>query len=225
MSAYKMKYIIANWKMNMDLRAITLWYEEFEKNFPVKNPDCKIIIAPSFVHVPLLKEFPDNSLEIATQDVSQNEKGAHTGDVGVFQIKEFCRYSLVGHSERKEPMDTVIKKRDLCLKENIIPIVCFKDLKDVVKVWIKGTLLAWEDPQNISVNGVYKDKDPKDIEKGVAQIRKLIPAEAALIYGGSVNEKNIQNLVKIDGLDGVLVGNASLDPKHFTEIIKAFFPD
>ena len=50
----------------------------------------------------------------------------------------------------------------------------------------------------------------------------MIPEGTPLIYGGSVNENNIKDIAKIQELDGVLVGNASLDPKTFASIISAY---
>ena len=214
-----MKYFIANWKMNMGIKEVVAWVESYSRaSSKIKN--TKVIIAPSTPHLPLLSEVNQRlNFEISAQDVSAFEKGAHTGEIGTFQIKEFCKYSIVGHSERKESFDTVIAKRDFCLKEGITPIVCFVKTPDAPKLYKAGVILAWEDPSNISLNGTYRDKDPKEVAGGVAQIRSFLPEEAILIYGGSVNRENIKDLAKIQGIDGVLVGNASLDPNHFIDII------
>lgn len=222
-----MKYVVANWKMNMNLEKMTQWVEFFGRSEVYKDnllnkskPRVEIIIAPSLVHIPMIYEFSQNlGIKVCSQDVSAQEKGAHTGEVGAFQIRDFCRYTLVGHSERKENRDVVTEKRDRCLEEGVIPIVCFVNPEDLPYLHKKGVVVAWEDPENISKNGVYKPKDPETISKIAKEIRKIIPKETPLIYGGSVNENNIKGIVDINEIDGVLVGNASLDPKIFTDII------
>ena len=218
-----MKYIIANWKMNMGLEEITSWTLEFSDFQKHMKPDVEIIISPSAVHIPMIYEvFKKTGIKIASQDVSTEEKGAHTGDIGAFQIKQFCKYAIVGHSERKEDVQTVIKKRDLCLKEGITPIVCFVEPDNLPKLYKDGVLIAWENPQNISKNGVYNPEDPEIIRTVVKEIRKIIPSEAPLIYGGSVNKQNIEDIGKIEEINGVLVGNASLDPKIFSDMIRYY---
>ncbi|HQK41537.1 MAG TPA: triose-phosphate isomerase, partial [bacterium] len=72
---------------------------------------------------------------------------------------------------------------------------------------------------------VYRAEDPAKISAITNEIRKMIPPEAKLIYGGSVNEKNASPISKINGLNGVLVGNASLDSEIFAAIIRYYVQD
>jgi len=217
-----MKYIIANWKENMGFEDLVSWVESFTGFIKHISPE-EVILAPSFPFIPIVYELSKTStIKIASQDISIDEKGAHTGEMGAFQLKEFCKYAIVGHSERKEDINTVVKKRDICLKEGITPIICFVNPIDLPKLYTEGVVVAWEDPQNISKDGVYNPKDPDTISQIAKEIRKIIPANTPLVYGGSVNEKNISDIAKIPELDGVLVGNASLDPKTFADIIGAY---
>lgn len=218
-----MKYIIANWKMNMGLEDIESWVSSFSDFKKYLRPDMEIVIAPSNIHIPLINEvFGKTGIRIGAQDISLEEKGAHTGENGAFQIKEFCKYSIVGHSERKEDKETVIKKRDVCLKEGITPIVCFVEPSNLSDLHKEGVIIAWENPKNISKEGVYNPENPEVIREIAKEIRKMIPPKTPLIYGGSVNETNIEAISKIDEIDGVLVGNASLDSKIFLDIIRCY---
>jgi len=215
-----MKYFIANWKMNMSLKDIVSWLEEFSKLELKQDLNRHIIICPSFPHLSLLKEVSGKiGFEVGAQDLSMFEKGAHTGETGNFQLKELVNYCIVGHSERKESVDTVIIKKDLCIKAGIIPLVCFVDKKDLTKLDTKGVILCWEDPNNISKDGVYREKNPLDIAKEMREIKERVSKETVIIYGGSVNRENIKSLNEIKEIDGVLVGNAGLDPNHFADII------
>jgi len=218
-----MKYIIANWKMNMDLDSLIKWLASFSQFKKTQPRGVEVVVAPSFIHIPVVFELSKKiPIKLASQDVSLEERGSHTGECGAFQIKDFCKYAIIGHSERKENKEIIIKKRDLCFKEGIIPIVCFVKPENLPDFYKKGCLIAWEDPNNISVNGVYRAQSADQIREIAKEIRKILPKEASLIYGGSVNEGNIAEIAKIDDLDGVLVGNASLDSKSFANIIKTY---
>jgi len=232
-----MKYVIANWKMNMDAKDLADWVGPFSRYYKKIKKDWKkrkipeekwpkIILCPSLVFVPAVCEISQKmGVETGVQDVSPFDRGPHTGETGAFQIKGFCRYAIIGHSERQEPVEIVARKRDVCLREGITPIICFVNPADLIKLYKEGCIMAWEDPQNISVNGVYRAEDPAKISAITDEIRKIIPPEAALIYGGSVNEKNASSISKINGLNGVLVGNASLDSEIFAAIIRYYVQD
>lgn len=232
-----MKYVIANWKLNMDSKDLSNWVGPFSKKYQNIKKDWKkrriieerwpkILLCPSLVYIPAVAEISQKmGVEVGAQDISPFEKGAHTGENGVFQIKNFCKYSIIGHSERQEHIEVVARKRDLCLKEKITPIVCFVNPGDLLKLYKEGCIMAWENPQNISVDGVYRSEDPAKISAIAQEIRKIVPPEARIIYGGSVNERNAFAISRISDLDGVLIGNASLDPEIFASIIRYYVQD
>jgi triosephosphate isomerase (TIM) len=219
----KVRYIIANWKMNMDLADITRWFDVFKKQNLTQNPNRKIILAPSAPYLGLLSELKtDANFSLAAQNVALKTKGAHTGEMGIFQIKNFCEFAIIGHSETGETFETARQKRDLCLQNGVIPIVCIADQTLLIKATAPGALVTWEDPSTISVDGKYQAHDPKQIQSDILNLRKSLPASEPLIYGGSVNRQNVEDLANINGLDGILVGNASTDPVHFAELISKF---
>ena len=232
-----MKYVIANWKMNMDPKDISAWVGPFSKKYKDIRNDWKrrriieerwpkVILCPSTIYVPAMSDITQKiGVEIGVQDVSPFERGAHTGEVGAFQIKNFCRHAIVGHSERQEGTVVAARKRDMCLGERITPIVCFTNPSDLLNLYKEGSIMAWEDPQNISVNGVYRAEDPSNISAIAKEIRKIVPHHIPLIYGGSVNERNALSISRISDIDGVLVGNASLDSDIFASIIRYYVQD
>ncbi len=210
-----MKYVIGNWKMNMQKKDMEEWINNFSFN-PIM--ELQVIVAPSAIHIP---QIILDGVELAAQDVSLLDKGAHTGELGAFQIKEYCKFCIVGHSERNEPREIVYKKRDMCLEQGVTPIVCFVNTEQLLDSYKEGALTAWEDPKNISKNGVFVDQSFDSIKSTYNEFAKILP-EVDIIYGGSVNRNNIGNLVTLPNLAGVLPGHASLDPQHFKEIIEAF---
>lgn len=206
--------------MNLNKNDIIAWASTFNAAFE-KPKNVTVILAPS---APYLGEIAQNvkNVEVAAQDVSIYEKGAHTGDFGAFQIKDFCKYAIVGHSERAESLDLKNKKVEQCIAGKITPIICIASVAEFELYRDVPALLAWEDPNNISVQGQYRDAPIDAVKNTVREIRKVIGDKKPLIYGGSVNRQNVHDLANIDGLDGGLVGNASNDPLHFIELIKAF---
>ncbi len=213
-----MDYFIANWKMNMAVTNIGTWLSVWKKlttAHPIPHKS-KVIIAPSYIHLPLLINI--EAVNLAAQNVSEFEAGAYTGEVGLFQIRDFCKYAIVGHSELGEPHALVMRKAKKCIENNIIPIICFVNAHKVKDFYIENALLAWEDPENISKDGVYNPKPAADIENTVTKMKADLPQNTKIIYGGSVNTSDIQSLKKIENLDGVLVGSASLDADHFYTI-------
>lgn len=216
-----MRYAISNWKMNLSTQDVLSWVEKAQKNPQVfLNPNVRVVVCPSFIHIPLLKEASSKlGFHLGSQNISLYEKGAHTGEVGAFQVKEFCRYTIIGHSERDESQSQVISKIDLAMGHDLVPIVCFANPEDATVFNKQKALLVWEDPKSISENGVYKSKPVQEIQDTLSQIELSLESSNTLIYGGSVNKENIQELSKIKSLGGVLVGNASLDFNTFADII------
>lgn len=204
------KYAIANWKMNLSLNDITKWLNNFQY-----TGNVKVLLAPSYPYLGLI-----DHTRCSAQNVSVKEQGSHTGETGIFQIKDFCTHCIIGHSERKESKKIVLEKRDLCLNNGVTPIVCLSNPEESYDYYRSGTLLAWEDPKNISVGGVLNQIDINEIKNVIYKMKKALPEEAVLIYGGSVNRQNIPALNNTTLIDGVLVGGASLDPQHFMDIIK-----
>jgi len=220
-----MRYIVANWKMSLDLSQIVTWLNIFYKLTPIIPVDKTVILAPSTPYLGLLAELTRNkrtNLQLAAQNVSLLEKGAHTGESGAFQIKDFCKYCIVGHSELREPFEVSLEKRDVCIANALTPIVCFVRAEQGTSAYKDGSILTWEDPRNISSNGKYRAMPEEELKNGISKIKRAAPKEAVLIYGGSVNRQNIEKLAKITQLNGVLVGNASLDPAHFAEVVAKF---
>jgi len=217
-----MRYVIANWKMNMKIKEINQWLNEFSSLIR-ETKNTTIIIAPSYIHIPIVKVFADNypNVKVSAQDTSEKKIGAHTGEINAEQIKELCEYCIVGHSELEKSTETRVQKAKVCMDNGIIPILCSKNPEKEWENVGEEYLLAWEDPTNISKNGVYNEKPFEDIHK---EIKHLIEdlGHNSVIYGGSVNESNSLELAKIAELKGVLVGNASLNPKTFWTIVGNF---
>ncbi len=215
------KLLIANLKQNKTKEQIKEYFVKHNFNF---NENCEVVISPSFVHIDLVKQLGVN-IEVAGQTVSPFSKGAYTGEVGAFQLKELgVKYCIVGHSERRKYFAESSQKVNNQIKEleqvGIIPIICFSHLDEVrqIEIETKNYYLAYEPLDSINTSGTQSNADDnQDIENIFSKVKE-IRDDAFLIYGGSVDENNILRLCEVKGMNGVLVGTASLNVDKFVEI-------
>lgn len=220
------KLVVANWKQNKTLEEAVAWCKEFVRLCSAvqdrsTNVSVLPIICPSMAFVERLAEvLGPAQVALGVQDISPFADGAHTGFVGVGQIKQFVKYAIVGHSEREEDRNIVEGKAELCTNSGITPIVCFKSSSQYKQ--IADAVYALEDPDNISQNGMYRAKSGAEVKELIEGAGRFFGKEAIMLYGGSVNKENAEELARIDGLHGVLVGNASLNPYTFADIVYKF---
>jgi len=217
------KLLIANFKQNKTKAEIERY---FLKNDFGQNPNCLVAIAPGFLHINLAKNICVGA-DIVGQTVSPYPKGSYTGAVGAMQLKDLgVSYCIVGHSERRKYFSESSYLINNQIKElesmGITPIICFSSLDQVRQIEInkKPYYLAFEPVDFINSSGTDSSEadDNKHIEKVFSKVREIM-GECLLIYGGSVDENNIDRLCQVSGISGFLVGTASLNATEFLKII------
>ena len=218
------KVVVANWKQNMDTEEVKKWLSDFGGMVEGFSSNVTVIICPSHPYLFVVAEFAKNYdwISVGSQDISVHEKGTHTGEVGAPQVKNFADFCIVGHSERGEDTAVVAQKIGLAFAAGLIPIICFVKPERLNDLKRDNAILLWEDPGNISHDGVFTPKPVEGIKSGILEIKEKYGIREGLIYGGSINRQNAADLGNIAELDGGIVGGASLDPQHFYEIVKAF---
>lgn len=187
------------------------------------------------------------ALALGAQDVFWAEQGAFTSEVGPAMLRSLgVKYVILGHSERrkfeKETDATINKKIALAVLDKLKIILCVGEplairkkgiaaakkfitrqlLKDLKNIRLKSgdVAIAYEP---IWAIGTGKSDSPEDARvmglfiKSLLQQRKKITPR--VLYGGSVNSKNAGDYVQLRGIDGALVGGASLKVDEFTKII------
>lgn len=215
--------VVANWKLNKSLNEVKAWVSEYNNLLnSYKFKKITPVICPAFPYLYYLKEVIKGA-KTGAQDISLFEKGQYTGEVSAVQIKDYCDYVIIGHSERKkyfgESRETVRAKIKICLKEGLIPIVCIENLEDI-NFSLKEVLVVYEPSTAISKGlGIGNPEDP-NIVRGISHSIKTIEPNAKVLYGGSVSEENIESFVKQGNMNGILVGNESLNAKSFFSICK-----
>lgn len=160
-------------------------------------------------------------------------------------------YVIIGHSERRALGETdklINKKVRAVLEAGLLPILCIgetaeqrkakktqevlniqlkKDLNHLISQSLNHLTIVYEPVWAISTtNG--RAALPEDAKQGALDIKKILTKifgsdakKIRILYGGSVDGENVRDFVFGAGMDGVLVGQASLDAKEFTKIVKS----
>lgn len=218
----KVAFIVANWKSNKVLAEVDQWISQFS-SVKVKL-GVKVIVCPSYVYLPRLKQVVEEGkldVFLGSQDVSPFESGAYTGEVNGLQIKDYAEYVLVGHSERRKKLEEkerlVEEKLTMALKYGLTPIFFVQDENALIPDK-NIPFIVYEPPSSISPGPV---DNPENAEN-VAKLLKEKNPMSNILYGGNVTSENVQNFMKMEHLDGVIVGKASLDPVEFGKIVNSF---
>ena len=231
------KILIGNMKMN-------LTYPEIKEYIEKMKEYNKFIICPSSIYIPY---FIDNGFEVGMQNISEYGQGAYTGEISVTQANSMnIKYSLIGHSERRnkfnETDEIINNKLRKTVSNNINAILCIgetleekeklltkevlkkqiiSDLNEVDEFYLKNIIVAYEPVWAIGTGKVPSMEDIEEIIKYIKQIiNDYYGFNPKVLYGGSINENNINDLIKIDNVDGFLVGGACLVPEKFIKIIE-----
>lgn len=251
----KEKLVIGNWKMNKTFeQADDLIGDIFDllKGF---HKTTEVVICPPSLYLELATDYADaedSNFRIGAQNCSEYKNGAYTGEISAEMLSEMeVEFCIVGHSERRkyfgETDETVAKKVDRLIEQNIIPVVCcgeqLEERKagkhfEIVEKQVKEALfhlpanhfehvvIAYEPVWAI---GTGETATPAQAEEMHAFIRSLVEkqygADVAynlyILYGGSCNPKNALELFSQQDVDGGLIGGASLTASDFVAIVEA----
>lgn len=193
----------------------------------------------------------DSSIAMISQNAYFQDEGAFTGEISMPMLRGIAGYVLVGHSERRhvfhESNDLIRAKVAAAVRSGIKPVLCIGEtlferehyhtnqvisdqltvgLADLTSAEVAKMVIAYEPVWAI---GTGKFARPDDVAEVVTKIRREIaslygndPAnKARILYGGSVDAQNCNAYLQIAGIDGLLVGGASLSVAKFWPIVDA----
>ena len=235
--------------MNLTVNEASLFVHRLD-DLIGKRRGVEIVLAPTMLAVPLHLQVQHHHFNLAAQNFYWRDHGAYTGEVSASQLRGLVQYGLVGHSERRhvfgERSKDIRSKVQAAVRNGITPVLCIGEtaseradgetadvihdqliggLANITSVEVEHIVVAYEPVWAI---GTGKFAAPRDVSRAVKLIRKqikqLFGALAAkhvrVLYGGSVNVDNASAYLQIDGVDGLLIGDTSLDVRAFAEIIK-----
>ncbi|OGZ24630.1 MAG: triose-phosphate isomerase [Candidatus Nealsonbacteria bacterium RIFCSPLOWO2_01_FULL_43_32] len=245
--------IIANWKCNPITLAEAKRNFELIKENTKTAEKVEIVICAPFVFLPILK--PSENVKLGAQDCFWEDRGPFTGEVSPKQLVDVgCQYVILGHSERRrylaEKTEAVNQKIKAALGAGLKVIFCVgsetkipgeemeyqltEGLKGLDKRVFDRLILVYEPVWAISTTKEKVIATPKEAQEGGLYMRKILASlfdaetakAARVIYGGSVDSKNIRGFLDEGEMAGGLVGAASLKSEEFIDIIKnACYPE
>jgi len=240
----KMPIVAGNWKMNKLPSEGMSFVDEVTK-LVLDIRSVSVIFAPPFTG--LFEMNVEPPFHAAAQNCHWEESGAFTGEISIPMIKDCgVHYVIVGHSERRhvfgETNEWVNKKVKGLLSHGLNPILCIGETIDQRKSGeteivlkhqlekgfdsiddIRDCIIAYEPVWAIGT-GVTANIEQVEIAHEV--IREIIGKshgtgnDTHILYGGSVNSDNARDLIQTKGVDGFLIGGASLDANSFASVIR-----
>ena len=245
------KMIAGNWKMNKTVNEAVELAEDvvMETNGTLNEV---VIFPPFTALETVADAIDGKHVGYGAQDLHWEDNGAYTGAISGAMIADICaEYVLVGHSERRtifgENEKIVASKIIAAYRNGLKPMLCVgENLAEreagktarKINMQLKSALrvIAPEDAENLVVAyepiwaiGSGKAATVEDALEVCTLIRNKIgkiftediARKVRILYGGSVNEKNAADF-NVSGIDGVLVGGASLKAESFAKIVRSF---
>jgi triosephosphate isomerase (TIM) len=238
----------ANWKMHLGPEDARGYLKAFRARYN-RRDDRDVWFFPPAVSVEAaaqaVRERTD--LLVGAQDIYWEPKGAFTGAVSAaLALQAGARATLIGHSERRhvfgETDEDTRRKVAAALAAGLVPMLCVgetlaeRDAGHTLAVVVRqlaGALASLDGPtlsrltvayEPVWAIGTGRNATPRDAATVHREIRAWLRGRGAsapsVLYGGSVNAKNVAELLAERELDGVLVGGASLDPEGWAQLVQ-----
>lgn len=244
------KLIVGNWKMNLNVHEASLFVHKLGQKIQRHQDVEVALAPTMLALQPLSLQIHRYHFKLVSQNFYWRDHGAFTGEVSAAQLRGLVDYGIIGHSERRHifhehDKDTRAKVQ-AAFRNQITPILCIGEtahersegetndvlhdqlvggLANTTSAEIEKMVIAYEPVWAI---GTGKNALPHDVIQAVKMIRRqighLYGKEAAesvrILYGGSVTAESAADYLALEGVDGLLVGGASLNDQTFAAIIE-----
>lgn len=244
------KLIIGNWKMNLNMQEASLYLHKLMEVLKPRRDVEVVVSPTTLTLQSLSLQINRRIAKLAAQNCYWRDHGAYTGEVPAAHLRGIADYVLIGHSERRyifiESDKDIRLKVQAAIRNRLQPILCVGEtaqeralgetrdvladqltsgLANVTAEELDRVVIAYEP---IWAIGTGDNAKPVDVKKATQMIRQHIAhlygkkaaEEVRILYGGSITVDSAADYLAISGLDGLLVGAASLDIHQFTEIIE-----
>ena len=238
-------FVIGNWKMNGSADLAATFSNKIES---IRSELSEQVTVALCVPDLLISAFEqEGKIRVGAQNLSEFTSGAYTGETSAQLLTEQgCDLVIVGHSERRqlfaETSEQVAKKAAKALEFGLTPIVCLgetgderkndqtfdvigeqlqavqKELGDqnMEKIW-----LAYEPVWAIGTGLTASPDQAQEVHAWLRNRLGKVGQSLPILYGGSVNAANANNLFAQQDIDGGLIGGASLKVDEFENICRA----
>ena len=242
--------VVGNWKMHTSLAQARALASATAAAADAVGDAVDVGICPPYPWLLPVAEAAGSIVRVGAQDCAPEERGAFTGDVSAAMLAECCRFTLVGHSERRtyhHESDPIVRdKLRQALRHGLEVILCVGETfreresgmaEQVVARQLDGALedaagevaarltIAYEPVWAIGTGQAATERDAAQMAsfiRGELERRFGTAADAVrILYGGSATDRNAPAFLAVPEIDGLLVGSASLDASVFGAMIAA----
>ena len=249
----KLKYFIGNWKMFGDFGDFKIIHSinrfSYKSKKSLKEKKIILCVPSTLIHY-FKKKLKSKFISLGVQNCHYHEGyGPFTGSVNAAMLKKAgAEYIILGHSENRlegESNKLIKKKIISSLNQKLNVVFCigetlyekkrnktFSVLRKQIKSSLKKNfnmnkiIIAYEPVWSIGTNKIPKMNELKNIIKFIKNdFKKILKTKKypKVLYGGSVNDKNIRLFSPISEIDGFLIGGASQSSKKFIDIIRNYY--
>lgn len=245
--------IAANWKMNLNVHEASLLAHQLGKKIKIHRDIEVVLAPTMLTLQPLSREIDRRQFKLAAQNAYFMDEGAFTGEVSFAQLRNVASYCIIGHSERRiyfnEDNKLIRDKVKAAVRNGITPILCVGEnkrerdenetklvlheqvtaaLAELTSGEIASVVIAYEPVWAI---GTSTPEKPDSIAKAVNWIRmnveelygKATAESVRVLYGAGSEPELAAGILAVEGVDGLLVGHASLSADKFAGIVNAAY--
>jgi len=242
-------WVGTSFKMNKTLDEALTFARRLAETDGARDASVQRFVIPPFTAVREVKQaLGQTSVKVGAQNMHWDDAGAWTGEISPLMLKD-CRLDIVelGHSERREHFgetdETVGLKVAAAVRHGLVPLICIGETlverqagqaDAVLKRQVEGALarldaangdatilLAYEPVWAIGVNGIPATADYASERHGrIAETAKAVLGRAVpVLYGGSVNPENCEELILQDPIDGLFIGRSAWGVDGYLDIL------
>lgn len=245
--------LVANWKMNLNTGQASMLVHRLQERTRIHRGIEIVLAPSMLVLQPLSVQLDRRKFRLAAQNAFYKDEGAYTGEISFSMLRDLVHYVLVGHSERRihfgETLPMIRDKVQAAIRNEISPILCVGETKqerkeghtkqvlhdqittalsNLTSYDVANVVIAYEPVWAIGAGDPAK---PQQIQEAIDYVRhnvselygSKVGEAVSVIYGASVEAEFVAGILSLRGVDGLLVGGASLNPYKFAGIVEAAY--
>ncbi|HEX2191857.1 MAG TPA: triose-phosphate isomerase family protein [Acidimicrobiales bacterium] len=240
-----MKYFLSSWKMYPTVDEARDLFEAVQAGLRERAEAGRalpeVIVCPPFVSlVPLRAVADDRLVRLGAQNCHWEQEGAYTGEISPRMLAGLVDYVMLGHSERRaagETDDQIARKVAAVVEAGLVPMLFVGEddrgedairltehrlRQGLSRIDVEGqhVVVVYEPTWAV---GAQHAASPDHVRRAVEHLAGVLvelgTSRPEIIYGGSVNEDNVDALAQLGVLDGVGATRASLRPESFLQLV------
>ena len=241
--------VVGNWKLNGSKESIKELLSGIVEGMPEAKTAVAVCVPYIYIPL-VQKILEGTEISYGSESISEYDSGAFTGEISGSMLNDFsCRYTIVGHSERRtlfgEKDTDTANKFAAARKHALTPILCVGELleereagttEEIVSrqldaiidlegvASLANAVIAYEPVWAIGTGMTASPQQAQDvhafIREKIAKLDENVAEKVQILYGGSVNGRNADELFAMPDIDGGLIGGASLKAGDFLAICR-----